>query len=114
MQSTTYAVQESTQDLKKLDGVDALMPMPTSIKEQMPGIASFLQELAANMGRGHVAAMVKASVDLRKAYDRDDFAAVSEVYSRKHGWVTCLEGGYQLGVPDAQMSAFAKRHRSNR
>jgi hypothetical protein len=114
MESITYAVQNNVQDLKELDGVDGLAPMPTSIKDQMPAIAKFLQDLAANMGRDHVAAMVKASIDLRKAYDRDDFKAVSEVYARKQGWVTCLESGYQLGVPDAQMSAFAKRHRSNR
>lgn len=78
----------------------------------MPCIAGFLQQLAANMGREFVAAQVKASIDLRKAYDRDDFAAVSEVYARKQGWVTCTEGGLQLGIPDLHMSAFAKRHRN--
>ena len=114
MESITYAVQNNVQDFKELDGVDALAPMPTSIKDQMPGIAGFLQQLAANMGREFVAAQVKASIDLRKAYDRDDFAAVSEVYARKQGWVTCTEGGFQLGIPDLHMSAFAKRHRSNR
>lgn len=114
MESITYAVQKTVQLTEVLDGLDALPPMPTTIKDQMPCIAGFLQQLAANMGREHVAAQVKASIDLRKAYDRDDFAAVSEVYARKQGWVTCTEGGFQLGIPDLHMSAFAKRHRSNR
>lgn len=114
MESTTYAVQKTVQLTEVLDGLDALPPVPTSIKDQMPGIAGVLQELAANMGREHVAAMVKASIDLRRAYDRDDRSGVSEVYARKEGWVTCAEGGFQLGIPDVHMSAFANRHRKEK
>lgn len=114
MESITYAVQDAVQLTEELNGMDKLAPMPASIKDQMPGNAQTLQELAANMGRDFVAAMVKASIDLRKAYDRDDFRVVSEVYARKQGCITALEGGYQLGVPDAHMAAFAKRHRVQR
>ena len=111
MESITYAVQDAVQLTEELDGMDALLPMPSSIKEQMPANAQTLQELASSMGRESVAAMVKASIDLRKAYDRNDRAAVSKVYTRGHGLITSTEGGHQLGVPDAHMSAFAKRHR---
>jgi hypothetical protein len=114
MESITYAVQDAVQLTEELDGMDKLAPMPSSIKDQMPVNAQTLQELATNMGREFVAVMVKASIDLRKAYDRDDRAAVSEVYARGNGWITSIEGGYQLGVPDAHMSAFAKRHRGQR
>ena len=111
MKSTTYAVQHAVQQTETLDGLDVLLPMPTSIKEQMPVIAEYLQQLAANMDRDFVGVTVKASIDLRRAYDADDFAAVSAVYARKNGWITCEEGGFQLGVPDAHMAAFAQRHR---
>jgi hypothetical protein len=114
MESITYAVQDCVQLTEQLDGLDTLPPMPTSIKDQMPGIASLLQQLSANMGREGIATTVKAAVDLRKAYDRDDYAGVSAVYARNVGWLTRFEAGYQLGVPDAHMVAFAKRHRSKR
>lgn len=114
MRSTTYAVQDDVQLTEQLDGLAALPPVPVSIKEQMPGIAGFLQELAANMGREHVAGLVKASIELRRAYDRDDFRAVGAAYGSGRGWVTCCEAGYQLGVPEIHMAAFAKRHRGGK
>ena len=111
MKSTSCAVQDDVQETEKLVGLDALPPVPTSIKEQMPDMAAMLQSISGYMGREFVGAMVKASMDLRRAYDADDFRAASQVYARKDGWIAGYESGYQLGVPEGHMKAFAKRHR---
>jgi len=111
MESTTYAVHQPVHRTESVDGLPALAPVPTSIKDQMPQLAAFLQQLAASMGREHVQAMVQAATALRAAYDRDDFAAVSRAYSRGDGWIEAAEGGFQVGVPKAYMEAFARRHR---
>ncbi len=111
MESTTCAVHQSVHQAETLDGVPVLDPAPTSIKDQMPELAALLQQLAVNVDRGFVQDMVRAAVDLRLAYDRDDYQAVKAVYARRHGWIDCAEGGYQLGVPEVHMKAFARRHR---
>jgi hypothetical protein len=108
METTTCAVQHHGQ---QLDGVDGLLPPPTNIKEQMPQLASTLQWLSGNLGRESVVRQLKASMDLRKAYDADDYRAVNAVYKRGHGWIDCEEGGFCVGVPRRFMEAFAKRHR---
>ena len=111
MESTTCTVQHHGQHV---DGVDGLAPMPTSIKDQMPVLARMLQDLAANMGRESVQLQLKASMDLRRAFDADDYQAVSAVYRRGDGWVSAVENGFCVGVPDAAMKAFAQRHRGGR
>ena len=85
--------------------------MPTNIKLQMPQCAAFLQSLAANVGRNQVQQMLKASVDLRRAFDRNDYAAVRAVYRRGHGWIDWAEGGFLVGVASEAMSEFARQHR---
>lgn len=111
METTSYTVQQAVQEVGDLDG---LAPKPTSIKTQMPILADYLQQLAANLGREHVDRMVRASLDLRRGYDQDDYRAVQEVYRRGHGWIDSTEGGFCLGVPADKMREFAQRHRSNR
>lgn len=111
METTTCDVQHAVLDL---DVVDGLPPVPTSIREQMPDLAAFLQSLAANIGRDHVQLQLKASVDLRLAFRADDYAAVRAVYRRGHGWVHWEERGYCVGVPPDRMAEFARRHRGGR
>lgn len=108
METTTCAVHHHGQHL---DVVDGLPPVPTNIKEQMPQLATMLQDLAAQLGRERMHQLVKASMDIRRAYDADDYRAVSAVYARGHGWTNWQEGGYCLGVPNEAMAAFAKKHR---
>ncbi len=108
METMTCDVQHPVRDLDVLDG---LPPAPTSIKDQMPDLAAFLQSLAANIGRDHVQLQLKASIDLRRAFLSDDYAAVREVYRRGHGWVYWEERGYCMGVPAGRMIEFARRHR---
>lgn len=108
METTACTVQHQKQ---MPDVVDGLLPPPTSIKEQMPKLAAMLQNLSGQLGRDSVQRLVRASMDLRKAYDADDYKAVSSVYARGHGWTNWEEGGYSLGVPNAAMQAFAKKHR---
>lgn len=118
MKSTACNVQQNDQDggragrrTENVDGLPDLAPIPASIKDQMPVLASMLQDLSASLGREQVAPLVKAAVDLRRAYDRDDYAGVKAVYDRKDGWVTCAEGGFQMGVPARYIRAFWVRHR---
>lgn len=113
MKTTACDVRNAVQKTETLDGLDVLLPAPASIKEQMPHMAAALQSIAQNMGREFVTAMVRASMDLRAAYDADDYRAASRVYARKDGWISCSEGGCQLGVPEAHMRAFARRHRKD-
>lgn len=110
MESTTSDVQQDVQQFSVVDG-GGLPPAPTSIKEQMPLLAEFLRDLASKYSRDAVGRMVQASVDLRKAYDRDDYQGVREVYQRGCGWIDGIEGGYCLGVPAEAMRTFAQRHR---
>lgn len=111
MESTTCDVQQAVQHTEALDGLPKLLPSPTSIKAQMPLLAAQLQQLAAQMGREFVDLQVRASMDIRAAYDKDDRWAVSAVYRRGHGWISSIEGGACLGVPDEYMRAFVRRHR---
>lgn len=99
---------------RHVDVVDVIPPAPTSIKDQMPGLANVLQQLAANMGREFVQKMVKASVELRAAYEADDFQAVNALYRSGSGWLAVAENGYFMGVPESAMKAFALRHRRAR
>ena len=108
MKSTTCDVHHDGQHTSVVDG---LLPAPTSIKEQMPLLAAALQSLAANLGRESVQLQVRASMDIRRAFDMDDFRAVRDVYQRGHGWINAQEAGFQLGVPSAHMQAFNSRHR---
>ena len=108
METTTCAVQHGVQ---QVDVVDGLLPMPASIKAQMPELAALLQSLAANIGREAVQKQLQASVDLRRAFDADDYKAVRAVYRRGDGWVDATENGFQVGVPAAAMQTFARRHR---
>lgn len=108
MESTACDVQHHGQ---QVDVVDGLPPMPTNIKLQMPECAAFLQSLAANVGRDQVQQMLKASVDLRRAFDRNDYAAVRAVYRRGHGWIDWAEAGYLVGVSSDAMTRFARQHR---
>jgi len=110
MDSTACTVQHHGQHV---DGVDGLLPMPTNIKLQMPILAKLLQDLAANLGRESVQLQLKASMDLRRAYDADDYQAVRAVYRRGDGWVSAVENGFCVGVPEEAMKAFARRHRGN-
>jgi hypothetical protein len=108
MESTTCDVQHNGQQVGVVDG---LSPTPTSIKDQMPELAKLLQDLAVNGGRESVQVMLKATMDLRRAYEVDDYAAVCAIYRRGDGWINAQENGFCMGVPDADMKAFAKRHR---
>jgi hypothetical protein len=108
METTTCAVHQHGQHV---DVVDDLLPPPTNIKEQMPGLAAMLQFLAGNIGRESVTLQLKASMDLREAYDADDYRAVNEIYRRGHGWIDWEESGYCVGVPKRAMAAFAAKHR---
>lgn len=111
METTTCDVQHAVRDLDVVDGPAALPPMPTSIKVQMPQLSAFLQSLATNIGREHVHRQLQASINLRKAFDADDYQAVRAVYRRGAGWVDWQENGYCVGVPSDSMAAFARRHR---
>ena len=108
METTTYDVHHNDQQPDVMDG---LLPPPSNIKVQMPGLAAQLQFLAGNLGRESVTLQLKASIDLRKAFDADDYRAVNAIYKRGHGWIDWEEGGYCVGVPKRAMQAFAKRHR---
>jgi hypothetical protein len=108
MESTTYDVQQTRPAFNLLDGLPI---QPTNIKEQMPLLAQQLQSLAANVGRESVQRMLKASMDLRAAFDANDYRAVNEVFKRGHGWVAAQENGFCVGVPENAMRDFAKRHR---
>lgn len=111
MESTTCDVQHN---VRQLDVVDGLPIQPNNIKEQMPVLAQQLQSLAANVGRESVQRMLKASMDLRAAFDANDYRAVNEVFKRGHGWVAAQENGFCVGVPENVMRDFAKRHRRAR
>lgn len=111
MESTACAVRRSVQLTEELDGLDGLGPMPPNIRDLMPELAAMLRSLAAQIGDTGVQTMLRASIDLRRAYDADDYRAVAEVYGRRQGWLTWAEGGYQVGVPSEHMAAFARRHR---
>lgn len=110
MESTSCDGQHNGQ---QIDVVAGLLPVPTSIKDQMPQLATILQDFAANMGREDIQLQVKASIDLRRAFDADDYQAVSAVYRRGHGWIDWQENGFCIGVPGWAMKAFVKRHRGN-
>lgn len=112
METIACAVHQSVHQVDVVDGLtDGLPPMPTNIKEQMPGLASMLQYLAVQIGRDAVQRQLKASIDLRRAYDADDYQAVNAMYRRGHGWVDCQEGGFCVGVPKQAMQTFALKHR---
>lgn len=111
MESTACVVQDAVRLTEHLDGMDGLLPAPSQIKGAMPELARMLQQLADQVGADAVQAMVRASMALRRAYDADDYHAVAAVYARRVGWITWAEGGHQLGVPEAHMAAFARRHR---
>lgn len=111
MESTACAVRHSVRLTEELDGMDGLAPMPPNIRDLMPGLAAMLQSLAPQIGQVGVQDMLRASMDLRRAYDADDYRAVAAVYARRVGWLHWQEGGYQVGVPPEHMAAFARRHR---
>lgn len=90
----------------------ALLPRPTSIKAQMPVLADQLRQIAAQMGDEMVNTLVRNSIDLMKAYEADDYRAMSAVYRRKTGWINAHEDGVQLGLSTEQVQTFAQRHRS--
>jgi hypothetical protein len=111
MNSTACVVQDAVRLTEELDGLDELQPVPTSIRDQMPGLAVMLQSLAGQIEQGGVHAMLRVSIDVRRAYDADDYRAVAAVYARRLGWLTWAEGGFQVGVPAEHLAAFARRHR---
>lgn len=90
---------------------------PTDIRAQMPGLAQHLEALAEVLGLDRVRAMVRTAVALRNAVDTDDFDCVNALF-RAHaaqtGRVWWREAGYELGVSDSEMAAFAARHRAAR
>jgi hypothetical protein len=108
MESTTCAVRDNDRDVCVPDG---LAPVPGNIKLQMPGLASMLQYLAEQLGRESVQLQLKASIDLRRAFDADDYAGVNQVYRRGNGWIYWPENGFLVGVPEDAMREFAARHR---
>jgi hypothetical protein len=108
MESTTCDGQHHD---RNSDEVAGLKPQPTNIKEQMPQLATMLQDFSGQFGRERVQLQVKASIDLRRAFDADDYEAVRAVYRRGHGWIDWEENGFCIGVPGWAMKAFAKRHR---
>jgi hypothetical protein len=110
MESITCNVRENVRDEIQTDG---LPPVPSSIKEQMPLLAAMMQDLSSQLGRESVQLQLQASMDLRKAFDADDYRQVSEIYRRGHGWIDWQEKGYCIGVPAAAMKHFAQRHRGN-
>ena len=117
MKSTSYAVHQSVHQPKVVDGMaesGRIGAVPKSIKAEMPVLAGVLQDLEAGMGAQFVAGLVRTAMEIRRAFDADDFRAVSAVYARRAGWINASEGGYQLGVPEADMRAFAARHRKAR
>jgi len=111
METTSCDVHHHGQQVDVMDGIP---PAPSSIKVQMPELAKYLQDIAAQMGRETVALQVKATVDLRNAFDQDNYRAVNLVYRRGHGWVSWGENGFYFGVPEDAMRAFARRHREAR
>lgn len=90
---------------------------PTDIRAQMPGLAQHLRALVGVLGEDAVRAMVRTAVALRNAVDADDYECVNALF-RAHaaqtGRVWWREAGYELGVGDAEMHAFAERHRAAR
>lgn len=111
MKSITCNVHDKKTDV---DVVDGLLPVPTSIKDQMPLLAQMLQVLSAQLGRDAIQRQLRCSMDLRKAFDADDYQGVRAVYRRGDGWIDWQEAGYCIGVPAQAMQEFAKRHRSAR
>lgn len=97
--------------------VQSAFASPTDIRTQMPGLAQHLEALAAVLGLDRVRAMVRTAVALRNAVNADDFDCVNALF-RAHapqtGRVWWREGGYELGVSDEDMAAFAARHRAAR
>ncbi len=108
MKSTTCDVRDNDRDVTVMDG---LLPVPASIKTQMPGLAEMLKSLVDQIGRDAVQLQLKASIDLRRAFDADDYRAVNEIYRRGHGWIDWQENGFSIGVPAVAMQTFAQRHR---
>ncbi len=108
MESTACDVRDNDRDIGVPDG---LLPVPVSIKDSMPELAAMLKSLVEQIGRDAVQLQLKASIDLRRAFDADDYRAVNEVYRRGHGWISCREAGFDIGVPAPAMQAFAQRHR---
>ena len=109
MESTACNVRDDARDAMVPDG---LPPIPTNIKEQMPELAEMLQRLSVQLGRDSIQLQLKASIDLRRAFDADDYDAVRAVYRRGHGWIDWQENGYCIGVPEWAMRTFAQHHRS--
>lgn len=112
MESTTCNVRDNDRDKTTRPDVAGLGPVPSDIKAQMPVLAWMLRNLADQLGRESVQQQLKASVDLRAAFDADDYRGVNAVYRRGHGWIDAEEGGFCVGVPAGVMQAFARRHRS--
>lgn len=108
MKSTTCNVRDNDRDVCIPDG---LGPIPASIKDQMPELAGMLQSLSNQLGRETVQLQIKASIDLRRAFDADDYTTVNAIYRRGHGWIHWQENGFFIGVPEQAMRDFAKRHR---
>ncbi len=111
MKSITCNVHDKKTDV---DVVDGLLPVPTSIKDQMPLLAQILQVMSGQLGRDAVQVWLKTSMALRRAFDADDYRAVNAIYRSGKGWIDWQEAGYCIGVPGQAMSEFAKRHRSTR
>ena len=108
MESTACDVRDNDRDIDVMDG---LLPVPSSIKGQMPKLAGMLRNLSNQLGRESVQRQLKASVDLRAAFDADDYQAVKSIYRRGHGWIDAQEDGFCVGVPELAMRDFARRHR---
>lgn len=114
MESTSYDVQHNVQHSKNLDGVldgnlPALLPMPTSIKDQMPFLAECLQSLAASSGREAVQVMVRNGTAMRRAFDARDVGEVRRLLAVPGGWAVGCERGYQFGVPEGHRTAMLAR-----
>ena len=101
MKSITCDVRDNDRDTTTrtdVDGLAALPPTPTNIKEQMPLLAAMLKDLAAQLGRERIQFQLKASMDLRKAFDADDYREVNSIYRRGHGWIDWQEAGFCLSL----------------
>jgi hypothetical protein len=120
MNTTTCAVHKAVHNTEDMDGLPKLLPMPKSIKAQMPQFAAMLADTLAlasvpdaATGLAIVQAALKNSMAIRAAYQADDFAALKACYkgTPKPSWFHALENSCQFGVPDMHIAAMTKRHR---
>ena len=98
--------------------IGAKTPALHEIEALMPDCAPIVATLRKLLGKAQGNEVLQAGIDLANAYAADDFAAVSAVYRRcKAAGITppyIAQGDCVIGVAEADMRAFAARHRAAR